>query len=108
MFPFLLLLAQAPTTDRTVAVTNDTATGVNQLFGLRPDKAGPLARRHDDEDRLAAILDPGATAAVDFARSGACVLDLKAILVDGRTLIARGFDVCVQHRWAIGSAEPAR
>lgn len=112
----IILLAAAPAAAqdaapaRTLTVFNDTSAAVNQLFvaggktrGWRAKVAGIVGPAEGERDRLdARMLPRGETIQVALAGER-CRYDLRAVLEDGRTYLADGFDVCARASWSIAS-----
>ena len=97
-----------------LTVVNATATPVNQLFvrqAGRTERSGVagaigdlVSPRGDRGDRLGSqSLRGGGRVAVPLTGIGGCLVDIKAVMEDGRTFTARDFDVCTTPRWTVGS-----
>lgn len=114
----ILLAAPAAAQDapRSLRVVNGTDTPVNQLFATRASArerngvAGAIGNivspRRDTGDRLGSdSLDPGRATLVVLTGIKGCIVDLSAVLQDGRTYAHPGFDACADDRWVIGPAD---
>ena len=114
----LLLAAPASAQDapRSLRVINGTDTPVNQLFATRSGArerdgvAGAIGNlvspRRDAGDRLGSqSLDPGRSITVVLTGVKGCLVDLSAVLQDGRTYAHPGFDACMTERWVIGPGD---
>ena len=83
--------------DRNVTVVNQTVLTVRELYG------SPATSPTWEEDVLGAdVLPVGQSVRVDWDDDSCeCVYDLKAVLSDGREVIARRFNVCTETSWRI-------
>lgn len=102
-------LAEEPA-ERSLRVINDTSSAVNQLFvsggktgGLRAKVNGIFGAPDDERDRLDTRMLPRGGAIVVALKGERCRYDLRAVLEDGRTFVAEGYDICARGSWAIGS-----
>lgn len=76
--------------DRRVLITNETNSEVVEFYGSR------VSSQSWEEDMLkGGTLDSGEVGKFNFNDgTGACVFDFKAVLRDGRAIIAQKINVC--------------